>query len=365
MARIAIPGSASDITPAWLTSVLQSSGAIHSANVIDCETNAIGEGVGFVGQLLRVKISYDTMEREAPTSLVAKLPSTNPQNDRYWGQPGRNAHEKEIGFYKNLAPGIELRTPRCFFGDASWENRLSVILLEDLSRVRPGDQLEGCPAEDAETVVRDWAHFNAAFWDNERLRQIPNLPGYTAGFDNLQTRFDNAWQGYVENFRDELPVEILQIGNRLQGDGGKSVRFRLGQSPNTLCHGDFRLDNLFFLDAESRIAVIDWSGYRSGPGVWDVSHFISQGLDPEIRTSCEHELLRIYHKTLVENGVQGYSLDQVRYDYRLSMLTHLQKLIRGASFDIVNDRHQRLTQVIRRRVSSAVIDNYGDDLVNS
>ena len=47
------------------------------------------------------------------------------------------------------------------------------------------------------------------------------------------------------------------------------------------------------------------------------------------------------------------------------MLIHLQKLIRGfASFDIVNDRHQRVTQVIRRRVSSAIVDHYGEDLVN-
>ena len=88
-------------------------------------------------------------------------------------------------------------------------------------------------------------------------------------------------------------------------------------------------------------------------------------LEPEVRASCEDELLRVYHRALREHGVSGYSLDQVRYDYRLSMLTHLQKLVRGfASFDIVNDRHQRLTKIARRRVSSAVVDNFGDDLFN-
>ena len=212
-------------------------------------------------------------------------------------------------------------------------------------------------------MVREWAGFNAAFWNNERLREIPDLPGYTTGFDRLQERFDEAWPSYVEEFSDELPEGIAQIGNRIRGEGGKRIRSRLAASPNTLCHGDFRLDNMFFLDGESRIAVIDWAGLRAGPGVWDVSHFISQGLEPEVRASCEGELIETYHSALEDHGVRGYSFDQLKTDYRLSMLTHLQKLARGfASFDIVNERHLQLTKVARRRVTLTVVDNYGEDL---
>jgi hypothetical protein len=358
-----IPKGPNEITPAWLTSVLRSTGVIRDAIVIDCQVSTIGEGIGLVGQLLKLKINYDRAQPGAPLSLVAKMPSTNPQNDRYWGQPGRSIHEKEIRFYQSLAPSLSIRTPRCFFAAASWDKRLSIILLEDLSWARQGDQLKGCSIEDAKQIIREWAAFHAAFWNNDRLQNIPDLPGYTTGTQSLQQRFDTAWPTYLETFSAELPEEITSIGDRLLSDSGKEIRTRLLKSPSTLCHGDFRSDNLFFIDKERRIAVIDWTGLRSGPGVWDISHFVSQGLEPQIRQSCESELLQLYHASLAEHGVCGYSLEQAIYDYRLSMLTHLQKLVRGfASFDIVNDRHSMLLQTVRRRVISAVISNYGDDL---
>ena len=88
-------------------------------------------------------------------------------------------------------------------------------------------------------------------------------------------------------------------------------------------------------------------------------------MEPEIRKPCEHALLKTYLNTLVEQGVQNYSFEQAHYDYRLSMLTHLLKLIRFFdSFDIVNERHRKVHQAIRRRIPAAVIDNYGDDLIN-
>ena len=69
--------------------------------------------------------------------------------------------------------------------------------------------------------------------------------------------------------------------------------------------------------------------------------------------------------TLTESGVSDYSLAQARFDYPLSLLSLLQKLARGfASFDVVNDRHLQLTRAVRRRVTSAVADSYGDDLLH-
>lgn len=159
-----------------------------------------------------------------------------------------------------------------------------------------------------------------------------------------------------------MPRKVREIGAGLLGESAISVRSRLDTSPKTLCHGDFRLDNIFFLDSADRgtseIAVIDWSGLRSGPGLWDISHMVCQGLEPDLRRSCEADFLSAYCQTLAENGVSDYSTDQAWGDYRLSMLTHLQKLARGfASFDLVNDRHRKLREVLNRRVISAVADH--------
>ena len=356
-----IPATPEDITPEWLTLVLRSAGE-GQLTVAECRSSTVGEGVGFIGEIVRFRLIYDPPAPAAPQSLVAKMPSTHRQHDRYWGQPGRNAYEKELRFYGHIAPALPLRTPRCFFGEVDWEGRRSILLLEDMSRTRPGDDLAGGSARDAAIVARDCARFHAAFWTNARLDRVPDLPTFTAGFDNLQKRNEAAWIDYVDQFGEEMPEEVVAIGNSLLGEGGVKVRHRLAASPGTLCHGDFRLDNVFFLEPPA-IAVIDWAGIRRGPGVWDLSNLVAQGLEPEVRRACEEAVVQTYHDTLVENGVSGYSLEQLQLDYRLSLLSHLHKLARGfASFEIANERHLQLTNAVRRRVASAVADNCGDDL---
>ena len=44
---------------------------------------------------------------------------------------------------------------------------------------------------------------------------------------------------------DRLPAQVLAVGDRWATVGPNLTR-RLGTSPRTLCHGDFRLDNLRF-----------------------------------------------------------------------------------------------------------------------
>jgi hypothetical protein len=178
--------------------------------------------------------------------------------------------------------------------------------------MRPGDQLKGASAEDAITAARDWARFNATFWEND---QLESLPEFTGGIDGLQDRFNDAWPAYVAQFGSDVPDEAIAIGARLLGNGAKIVRYRLAESPYALCHGDFHLDNMFFFDARSshqevpadqpRIAVIDWTGIRKGPGLWDLSHLMCMGFEPEIRRSCEQDVLSTYCQTLAETQLRA------------------------------------------------------------
>lgn len=149
-----IPKSASGITPAWLTSVLRSSNTITNATVTDCEINPIGEGVGIVGQLLRIQITYDSSEPSAPKSLVAKPPSTNPQNDRNWGEPGKNAHEK----YSKLENIFWARETPCATVTLDWitfsSSTKNLAYLSSTGRVFAEDQVFGISAM---SFARAWS----------------------------------------------------------------------------------------------------------------------------------------------------------------------------------------------------------------
>jgi hypothetical protein len=61
--------------------------------------------------------------------------------------------------------------------------------------------------------------------------------------------------------------------------------------------------------------------------MWDVAGFLGRHLSPENRRAKETALLKMYHSTLVEYGVRGYSYDQCWRDYRLFMLTDLWKAV--------------------------------------
>jgi hypothetical protein len=74
-------------------------------------------------------------------------------------------------------------------------------------------------------------------------------------------------------------------------------------------------------------AVIDWQLRTRGRGAFDVAYFLSENLQPEDRRAGDMDLLRIYHRILVGNGVQGYTFDQCLHDYRLSLLFRLSYIV--------------------------------------
>ena len=90
-------------------------------------------------------------------------------------------------------------------------------------------------------------------------------------------------------------------------------------------HGDFKLGNLFFDDADNaanQVIAFDWQlANRSRAD--DVAQFISGSFTAETRRRHEKQLLTDYHDSLVERGVQGYSYEELLDDVRLALLLRL------------------------------------------
>jgi hypothetical protein len=61
---------------------------------------------------------------------------------------------------------------------------------------------------------------------------------------------------------------------------------------------------------------VDWQTVRLDIGPSDVAYFLGSAFEPELRRSCERDLLIRYHRALTEDyGVDDYPFDQCWRDY--------------------------------------------------
>jgi hypothetical protein len=135
-----IPDRPDAVTAEWLTQALRSGGTITHARIGSFEQENLGLGRGFVGQVSRFRLAYEIDEQGAPRSIVGKFSSPNP--DLRAAMFGAN--ETELRFYHEIAPLVELPTPRLYYGAVNPETSTSVLLLEDVSSEWGGDDVAGC-----------------------------------------------------------------------------------------------------------------------------------------------------------------------------------------------------------------------------
>jgi hypothetical protein len=351
--------SPSEVTDEWLTDVLRQSGAVKNARIASHAVKIIGEGSGFMGELARVSLRYDTPEEGAPAAVIAKFPAAAPENRgvaTYF-----HFYEREVGFYQHIAEQVQLRTPRCYFSAFEPSNGDYVLLLEDLSPAVVGDQVAGCSVDHVRLAVQELARFQATWWQSPELEALDWMPK-----TNVDWQVAAVEQGYAEGLEPffefaaaYLTPEVRDVANRF----GKSVRGFMNDMtddiPPTLVHGDYRLDNMFFASPQGGpdFAVIDWQIANRGAGVFDVAYFVTGTLPPEARKAREHEIVKVYHDTLVQHGVPGYSFDQCWQDYRASTLFLLPYSVIGAgSLDLSNERGVDLFTKIASRTLAAISD---------
>ncbi|MDA9230815.1 phosphotransferase, partial [Alphaproteobacteria bacterium] len=88
------------------------------------------------------------------------------------------------------------------------------------------------------------------------------------------------------------------------------------EGPSVLSHGDFRLDNMLFHDADGRAIILDWQTLSAGAPMPDIAYCISTSFaDPAHRALHEHALVGEYIQAL---GLPEatYALETAWRDYR-------------------------------------------------
>lgn len=317
------------LTPEWLTAALQSSGSLRGASVVEVTTSPLGTGQ--MSDSLRVTLTYD-QTTDAPATIVAKLPSTDP-GTRASALSLRN-YEKELRFYQSLAPTVTVRVPRVHYSDLAATPDRFVLLLEDLAPAKPGDQLAGCGIDVAERAVIELVGLHAPRWADPTLEDLDWLVETTRS-EGAGPLLVMLWTGFCDRYADRLTTEIVTAGTHLFDniDG-----LLIPRGPRTIVHGDYRLDNLLIDPSTDAITVVDWQTTAAGSAAYDVAYFIGAGLGLADRRAHEERIVRDYHDRLIDAGVRDYLWDDCWQTYRRGAFTGLFMAV-GAS--MVVERTER------------------------
>ena len=351
-----IPSGPEALTAAWMTASLRSGGVIKDATVTSIDVKTIGEGSGFIGQIARVGLTYDRAEPGAPASLVAKFPGAS-EGGRTIGNLF-DFYNREIRFYEEIADAVELRTPRRYYSAANPAAQEYILLIEDLAPAQVGDHAVGCTLDQARISIESVAKFHATWWEHPQLDKIGEwMPMIDAPVQQFAAgAYQQAWEPFLQMFGAMLSPEVKSVCERI-GQNVVKIQSSFAAPPLTISHGDYRTDNLFFASSEGgpAFAVADWQISTRGRGAFDVSYLLCGGLEPDLRRAHERDLVKLYHDTLVANGVAGYSFEQCWDDYRrgaLFMFVYI--VIAIGTLDAANERGMALWTAWLRRGAAAI-----------
>jgi len=306
----------SEITPEWLTHILHSSILKDSEAVTASSWAEIGEGQAFASSIYRINVEY-RQENDLPRSFILKLPIQHEKTKK--AILGAGSYYKEARFYGEIAPEIEVGIPKVYYVATDESDECFNILMEDLGDIERASFLEAIDIADCRAAIRDIADFHVEWWNHPILEfpwlqsPVDNLENVPLLVDMLRRSLEIAPNIDVES---AYLVKCMQHYANAMENPPKNVSLK---KPVTLIHGDFHAGNMTF--GGGSMTLFDWQNIGKGSPVTDVAYLLVTSLDAATFREHEDSLLRLYHESLVEQGIADYSYRRMMTDYNTAILT--------------------------------------------
>jgi hypothetical protein len=311
--RAAIPASAADVTPEWLTSRLVPPGSTTS--VIGVEVLDHTEGT-----TSRVRARLDVAGDAAglPDSVFVKL---TPGLSHRLLLTGLGLIEGEVRFYRLLRPGLPARAPDVHSVDYDAASQRFALVLDDLAGQGAsfGLATEPLDAAGCARVLDELAVLHGELWCSPRLdRDLRWLQSPTRGrFHDFYRVVPMGIGRGLARAGSLVPAPLRDPARLL--DAYRRLQARNDEPPATVLHGDPHLGNLYF-DASGAAGLLDWQVVRRGSWAHDVGYFLVSALDVHDRMREERGLLAHYLDRLGERVADAPSLDDAWDRYRLQAI---------------------------------------------
>lgn len=296
-----------------------------------------GEGAGIIGMVCRVHLDGAPI-----ASIIAKFPSPAPENRAV--AAAYDMYGREYRFYRDIAGQIGVRVPEVYYSAYDEGPQDFILLMEDMTSFRIGDQVAGCSLDESKAVLEWLAKFHAATWDDPKFDHIlchdnpAQRDGFVAGFPA-------GWPVVKETFGELIPESIIAIGEGFEAHI-PDVLTRMCTGPLAVSHADVRLDNVFFgaADNAGEVAMVDWQSICRSAPEQDVAYFITQSVPQDIRD--QQALLAHYHAALTREGID-YPMETLRQRYRVAALYLLAyAVVIAGTLDLANERGKALGKTL-------------------
>jgi Ser/Thr protein kinase RdoA (MazF antagonist) len=202
-----------------------------------------------------------------------------------WDFEARTSVEREAAFYRQqetnqrLAPlGLAL-APRCY----AFDPPNSVLILEFLSG---HTDLFNAPDRFAPGVARLCGETMGAFHREMEWGSLASeFPGTIPGSLSLHEAAEEDMAEPSEGQR-----ELLRVVKRHAEFARGLDWLRAEWLPDTLTHGDWKLENCLISPDRNRLRIVDWEFVGWGDSIWDVSAFLQSYWNFWVRWPSEHPI---------------------------------------------------------------------------
>lgn len=345
------PKRIDEITPEWLDSILRSHKVLGDSKVLSFIIEE-KDYIGWFSQVKRLRLLYDKDSPDAPKTLIVKG-MTLSEGTRSLGYAS-NFYNSEYHFYHELAKLNTIPTPKCYYNIFTPEEIL--IVLEDLSYFKYGDQSKGATIEEIRLVVQEIAKFHVYWWQHKDTKQFDWLLylDTQSRLNPLMECYQQCLPGFFEKLHFDLTPRQHELANQWLKQIPKMAK-ELSTPPTTIVHGDSRLANLFYAHDYSNCVWIDWQFMVRSRSPVDLSYFLSCSVDPVVRRPVEKPLIEEYYRILYDNGIKDYSFKECWDDYRKGLYYYFHSPV-CATVLAHDDRLISLAKKIVERSYSALED---------
>jgi len=256
--------------------------------------------------------------------------------------PSNRINERELMFYKYLAPKVCIRVPTFYFGVINTNTEESWLFLGDLSdwqEIKPGDRQ--WTISRLKMVLTKMAKFHSVFWDQD-LKQFDWIGRWWNNRDNDYMAEDVVAYGLEtcrKNFPNILTSDIykslLEV-NRTRS----SIQKEFLEQKKTLIHWDFNPNNILFNKLNTKdedFALLDWQITSIGIPHQDVAQLIISNMGIENKGTVT-DLIKHYVRSLEEYTRESINLNEFIRLFDLAVLDHFFRvcapvLINGRNLD--------------------------------
>ena len=297
-----IPASVDDLTPAWLSEVLDAD--VSAVEVIDAHSGTTGRAK------VRVKA-----EGAVPETLFVKLQPFDAEQREFLKMVGLGVAEAKL--YAAVGDELPVRVPKVWHSSHDDADDSFVMVLEDLDAA--GCRFLSAEDEDvldvAESLVDELAKLHAAYWGKDLpwLGTHALSPGDSPEAQQRMAMGAMIVQSALDQFAADLPPEFSRLGERYIAHN-REIGALWNEGERTLIHGDNHIGNLF--QEDGRTCFYDWAVASQYPGMRDVAYFLCNSMPTDVRRANEDALIDRYRAGLAEGGVT-LAGDLAQEQYRL------------------------------------------------